>query len=170
MGEATSAVTGPGATAVARYLLDSAASMIGRYLRSTSKRDFVVIPVIILIDQAISRRRLHLAGAPLMAWGYLQYRLAGSYRSRNGGGGPGVSRPPPDRLVTSGIYRVTRNPMYTGHIIFLAGLAICTLSPAAMAIAIGVIPWFRRRIIDNERQLRLLFGEEFEQYAQVVDR
>ncbi len=145
-------------------------STVLSYLRSTSKRDFVVIPIIVLVEQAISRRRLRIAGVPLMLWGYLQYRLAGNFRSRVGGGGPGVSGPPPDHLVTSGIYRVTRNPMYAGHVIFLAGLTICTGSPIAAAITIGIVPWFRRRIIDNEEQLRELFGDEFADYAKSVGR
>lgn len=105
-----------------------------------------------------------------MIWGYLQYRLSGEYRNRIGRGGPGLSGPPPAHLVTSGIYRVTRNPMYTGHIIFLAGLTIFSGSPAAAAVAVGVVPWFRSRIIENEQQLREIFGEEFEDYAKKVAR
>jgi len=145
-------------------------STIMRYVRSTSKRDFVVIPIIVLIEQTISRRRLRFWGAPLMIWGYLQYRLSGEYRNRTGLGGPGLSGPPPEHLVTSGIYRVTRNPMYTGHIIFLAGLAIFSGSRSATAVAIGVVPWFRSRIIENEQQLRQIFGEEFGDYAEKVGR
>ncbi len=150
--------------------METVISTISSYVRSTSKRDFIVIPIIVLIEQAISRRRLRARGIPLMIWGYLQYRLAGSYRSRIGRGGPGVSGPPPERLVTSGIYAMTRNPMYLGHIIFLAGLTISTDSPIALAVTIGVIPWFRGRIIENERQLQELFGTEFDDYAARVGR
>lgn len=150
--------------------IETAASTVVRYLRSTSKRDFVAIPIMVLIEQAIARRRLRIWGIPLMIWGYAQYRLTGNYRSRVGGGGPGVSGPPPEHLVASGIYRVTRNPMYTGHVIFLAGLAISTGSPAAAAVAIGVVPWFRSRIIENEQQLREIFGTEFEDYTKKVGR
>jgi len=146
-----------------------ASTMLG-YLRSTSKRDFIVIPIIVLIEQAIARRRLRVAGVPLMIWGYLQYRLTGEYRSHIGGGGPGVSGPPPEHLVTSGIYRLSRNPMYAGHVIFLAGLTITTGSPIALVVTLGVVPWFRSRIIENEQQLRELFGEEFATYATEVGR
>ncbi len=62
-------------------------------------------------------------GLPLLAWGYLQYRLAGRFRTAHGGGGPGINVPP-TRIVTEGIYRFTRNPMYLGHMIFFVGLAI----------------------------------------------
>ena len=153
-----------------RSPLETAALMASRYLRSTSKRDFIVIPILVLIEQAISRRRMRPWGIPLMVWGYLQYRFSGNYRVRMGGGGPGVSGPPPEHLVMSGIYRVTRNPMYTGHIIFLFGLAICTSSPSAITVAFGVVPWFRQRIIENEQQLRRLFGDQFDDYATKVGR
>jgi len=141
-----------------------------KYLRSTSKRDFIVIPIAVLIEQTLSRRKVRCAGIPLMIWGYLQYHLAGSYRNRVGGGGPGISGPPPEKLVTSGIYSVTRNPMYTGHVIFLGGLAISTGSPYAFAIAIGIVPWFGTRIIDDEKQMRELFGSDYEDYAAKVSR
>jgi protein-S-isoprenylcysteine O-methyltransferase Ste14 len=59
----------------------------------------------------------------LLAWGYLQYHLGGVYRTHNGGGGPGVEIPP-DKIVDTGIYGLTRNPMYLGHLIFMTGLAI----------------------------------------------
>jgi steroid 5-alpha reductase family enzyme len=58
-----------------------------------------------------------------MLWGYLQYRLCGQYRGKRSGGGPGPEVPP-ERLVSSGIYAYTRNPMYLGHIIFLIGLTL----------------------------------------------
>jgi protein-S-isoprenylcysteine O-methyltransferase Ste14 len=96
-----------------------------RPLRSTSVRTFIVYPVVVLAWELFvndGRLRLQPWFMPLMAWGYLQYRLVGAYRIRRGGGGPGMETPP-DRLVTSGPFAFCRNPMYLGHIIFLAGLA-----------------------------------------------
>ena len=145
-------------------------STIRAYVRSTSKRDFVVIPIAVLAEQTLSQRRLRFVGVPFMAWGYLQYLLSGRYRSRLGGGGPGLSGPPPDRLVTSGIYSITRNPMYTGHVLFLAGLALSTGSPFALAVAIGVVPWFRTRITGDERRMMELFGTEYDNYCARVSR
>ena len=53
------------------------------------------------------RLRLQAGTLPLMVWGYLQYRLAGRYRLRLGGGGPGMETPP-ERLVTSGPFAFCR--------------------------------------------------------------
>src|SRR4051794_2263417 len=85
-----------------------------RWLKSTSNRTFVVYPLcVIAFEFAIHGGTLDVVpwGTVLLLWGYLQYRWAGQYRTRMGGGGPGLDVPP-DRLVTEGIYAYTRNPMY----------------------------------------------------------
>jgi protein-S-isoprenylcysteine O-methyltransferase Ste14 len=79
-------------------------------LRSTSTRTFVALPVIVLGEQAISRRRLHPQWLPVMAWGFAQYKLAGGYRLPRAGGPPGMSQGIPGTLVDSGVYAWTRNP------------------------------------------------------------
>ena len=77
---------------------------------------------------------------------------------------------PPERLVTSGIYGFTRNPMYLGHLIFLAGLALSTRSPLAAAIFCGSLPWFNARAAADERQLEARFGDEYRTYRARVPR
>ncbi|MGZ5084655.1 MAG: methyltransferase family protein, partial [Usitatibacter sp.] len=72
-------------------------------------------------------------GLALLAWGYLQYKWVGAYRTRLGGGGPGVSVPP-ERIVAEGPYRFVRNPMYLGHLIFFAGIAVTLGSWLAAAV------------------------------------
>jgi protein-S-isoprenylcysteine O-methyltransferase Ste14 len=104
-----------------------------------------------------------------MAWGYLQYRWCGGYRRPRGGGGPGTEVPP-DRLVTSGPYAIVRNPMYLGHLIFLTGLALTLRSPRAALLAAGVATWFHRRVLDDERRLHALFGDEYTAYTRRVSR
>jgi len=112
---------------------------------------------------------LDLRGLPLMAWGYLQFRVCGRYRTRLGGGGPGPGVPP-DRLVTSGPYRYTRNPMYLGHLIFLTGLAITLHSRAALVLTAGVAVWFDRRVRTDEAQLQARFGAKYAGYRRRVRR
>lgn len=38
------------------------------------------------------------------------------------------------------------------------------------SLPIGVVPWFRGRIIDDEKQMRTLFGSEYETYSAKVGR
>ena len=74
------------------------------------------------------------------------------------------------RLVTTGIYALTRNPMYLGHLIFIAGLAISLRSWIAFAVLVAYLPWFHARVRRDEARLRDLFGTEYERYAQRVKR
>jgi hypothetical protein len=115
------------------------------------------------------RLRLEPWFLPLLAWGYLQYRLVGRYRLRLGGGGPGMDTPP-ERLVTSGPFALCRNPMYLGHVIFLAGLALSLRSWLGAAIAVGTALFLQFRVRRDERRLAERFGEPYMQYCLRVKR
>jgi hypothetical protein len=131
----------------------------------------VAWPLLLLVLQAYIDQgapRLNWWAAPLLIWGYAQYRLVGRYRSRLGGGGPGLSVPP-ERLVSTGPYRVTRNPMYLGHIIYFAGLALM-FSGAAWLILAGHLIWFDRRARADEKHLIELFDAPYREYMHRVKR
>jgi protein-S-isoprenylcysteine O-methyltransferase Ste14 len=141
-----------------------------RWLKSTSNRTFVVYPVLVFVLEAVMQGgwpRIVPWFAPLLAWGYLQYRLVGNYRLARGGGGPGMSVPP-TCLVTTGPYRFMRNPMYLGHLVFMLVLVFASW-PAAALLGFHV-PWFNDRAQDDEAKLRRLFGAEYEAYAARVKR
>jgi len=143
-----------------------------RWLKSTSRRTFVLYPVCIFVFELLIRWGDPVFvpwGLPLLVWGYLQYRLGGQYRTRMGGGGPGLSNPP-ERIVDTGIYAYTRNPMYLGHLIFMAGLAITFWSLAALALLIAHLPWYQRRVRGDEAHLESLFGVAYRDYAARVKR
>ena len=143
---------------------------MGRLLSRTSTRTFVAILTVVLLEQMLSRRPLHLRWAPLLSWGYVQYRLAGTYRIVRAGGPPGMSQGQPDRLVTSGVYAHTRNPMYLGHVIFLGALTLTTRSPLALAVTTALVPWFDNRARRDEHRLSRLFGDHYDVYAAHVPR
>ena len=143
-----------------------------RWLKSTSNRTFIVWPVVLAaIETAIRGGNpiVHPAGLVLLAWGYLQYRLGGNYRTRLGGGGPGLSNPP-DRIVDTGIYGWMRNPMYLGHIIFFAGIAITLESWIAAIVFLAHLPWYEARAREDERHLAELFGDPYRDYCRRVKR
>jgi protein-S-isoprenylcysteine O-methyltransferase Ste14 len=139
-------------------------------VRSTSTRTFVVIPLVVTAEQVIRRRPLRPAWSPLLVAGYLSYRLAGAYRLRRAGGPPGMSQGMPDRLITTGPYTVTRNPMYLGHLVFLTGLTMVTRSPLAAVAAAAHVPWFSTRVRRDERRLRERFGASYDEYCARVPR
>lgn len=108
-------------------------------------------------------------GAPFLAWGYLQYKLIGIYRIGRGGGGPGM-RTLPERLVATGPYAWSRNPMYLGHIVFLIGLAVTFRSFFAAALTAATVVWFHRRVRRDETRLRAHFGQPYADYCTRVPR
>lgn len=138
----------------------------------SSTLTFLVYPVLVLVVELL----LH-HGRPLfnpwflvlMAWGYAQYRLCGRYRIRLGGGGPGMDTPP-DRLVTTGPFAFSRNPMYMGHIIFMVGLALALHSWLAAALAVFTVLRFDARIRRDEARLHARFGEPYAVYTARVRR
>ena len=143
-----------------------------RYLKSTSRRSFVVYPLMIIaLEFVLGGGVLAIVwwGLPFLAWGYLQYRFVGKYRLHLGGGGPGLDTPP-DRIVAEGPYRFLRNPMYLGHLIFIAGLGITFGSWAALVLLLVHIPWFHSRVLKDEAQLEQRFGAPYLEYKSRVKR
>ncbi len=74
-------------------------------------------------------------------------------------------------LVVSGVYRLTRNPMYVGMLFLLFGWAAWL----GHALAVLLIPVFvvyisRFQIAPEERILRSKFGEPFDAYTRRVRR
>ena len=127
----------------------------------------VLLAVEALLQQGVPR--IQPWAIPLFAWGYLQYKFVGTFRTRNGGGGPGISNPP-ERIVSSGIYRWTRNPMYLGHLIFLAGLALTLRSFVGLAVLLVHMAWFDRHARADEVRLAELFGDPYREYCRRVKR
>jgi protein-S-isoprenylcysteine O-methyltransferase Ste14 len=144
----------------------------GRLLQSTSFRTFLLYPAVVVAWELLLNQgllRLEPWFLPLLAWGYLQYRLVGRYRIRLGGGGPGMDTPP-ERLVVSGPFAWCRNPMYLGHIIFLLGLTLSLRSELAAVITLGTTVWFQFRVARDEKRLRERFGQPYVDYSGRVKR
>jgi protein-S-isoprenylcysteine O-methyltransferase Ste14 len=95
--------------------------------------------------------------------------LVGRYRLPLAGGSAGMDVPP-QRVISRGPYRFTRNPMYLGHLIFLLGLALTFWSWFAMIILAYRALWFHRRVLQDERRLEGLFGAEYAAYRSRVKR
>ncbi|MCZ6622255.1 MAG: isoprenylcysteine carboxylmethyltransferase family protein [Deltaproteobacteria bacterium] len=143
-----------------------------KFLRRTPVRTFILYPVITLAWELFlggGSLRLQPVFLFLMLWGYLQYRLCGNYRISRAGGGPGIDTPP-ERLLTSGLYSFTRNPMYLGHIVFLIGLTLTMNSLLAGLITVASMVWFHYRVLQDEHRLIGLFGQPYLDYMAAVKR
>jgi len=75
------------------------------------------------------------------------------------------------RLVTTGLYRYTRNPMYLGLLVILIGAGLLSGSLLAVAVLPGFVAYLTIfQIRPEERRLSALFGNEYERYRQEVRR
>ncbi len=74
-------------------------------------------------------------------------------------------------LVVSGIYRITRNPMYLGFLFLLLSELAWLANPVALLPAPAFVLWLNRfQIVPEERALRDAFGVEFVDYSALVPR
>ncbi len=147
-------------------------TQLTKSLHSTSFRTFFLYPIVVVAWELLLNKgelRLNPWFLPLLAWGYLQYRLIGQYRIKRGGGGPGMDTPP-DRLVTTGPFAYCRNPMYLGHVIFLLGLTLSLHSWLAALITVATTVWFQFRVQRDERRLVERFGQPYVDYCARVKR
>ncbi len=74
-------------------------------------------------------------------------------------------------LVTTGVFRVSRNPMYLGLTLILGGVAILmgSLSPWILVVLYPVL-MDRLFIVAEEERLEKKFGGEFNEYRSRVRR
>ena len=75
------------------------------------------------------------------------------------------------KLVTDGFFKITRNPMYLGMLLFLLGLSIYNgliVGLIFLPLFVGYITYFQ--IIPEENAMLEIFGEEFTLYMKKVRR
>lgn len=111
---------------------------------------------------AVAGAVLVLAGLALMALAALEMMRARTTI---------IPRNNPSALVTSGVFRISRNPIYLGDALILAGLCLRWDAPQAL-ILVPLFGWIiARRFIDGEEaRLRAAFGADYDAWAARVGR
>jgi protein-S-isoprenylcysteine O-methyltransferase Ste14 len=145
---------------------------LARWLRRTPVQTFILCPLTVLAFEYAWQGGwpdIHWWDAPIMLWGYLQYKLVGMYRGPRAGGGPGMETMP-ERILDHGPYALTRNPMYLGHIIFLIGLVVVFRSWFALLLLAARAYWFHCRVLQDEERLQAEFGAAYDAYRARVKR
>ena len=76
-----------------------------------------------------------------------------------------IPRRNPDRMVTGGAFRLSRNPIYLADVLILTGLYVAWDALYALPlIAVFIYVIQSRFILDEEKRLNDLFGAEYEAY------
>ncbi len=73
-------------------------------------------------------------------------------------------------LRTSGLFRLSRNPMYLGVYSTLLASFLYTLSPIVFVLAIFVVAVHHKIVLAEEQFLSGVFGEEYADYCRRVRR
>lgn len=132
---------------------------------------FVALAVMIawLVPWSVSGPWPAVAGGTLLCAGVLLMVLAAP--SFIAGRTTIVPHREPDALITGGLYRLTRNPIYLGDVLVLAGAALLLRAPEALVLVPPFMWVLRRRFIDpEEARLRRAFGAQFDAYARRTRR
>lgn len=109
-------------------------------------------------------------GGVLMAAGCVVLLDALVRFAREGRGTPAPVAPT-ERLVTSGLYRHTRNPMYASVLAVVVGEALLFGSPALVLYALAVGAAFHLSVVSYEEPtLRARYGAAYDAYRSAVPR
>ncbi|HQY92845.1 isoprenylcysteine carboxylmethyltransferase family protein [Caldilinea sp.] len=74
-------------------------------------------------------------------------------------------------IITTGVFSISRNPLYLGGILLLAGLALSLNAPWALMLLLpSLVACHFILIAPEERYLVAKFGEPYRQYTESVHR
>jgi protein-S-isoprenylcysteine O-methyltransferase Ste14 len=76
-----------------------------------------------------------------------------------------LPRETPSAMIDTGVYRLSRNPIYLADALFLAGAALWWDAGALPLVPLFMAVITRRFIVGEEAGLRALFGPAFDRYA-----
>ncbi len=110
----------------------------------------------------------HVLGALLMLAGLVllvtaQLQLGASWRI-------GIDEPARSALVTSGVYALSRNPIFLALLIIVAGYALLIPTVLSAALLAGTYIGIRLQIAAEEAYLVRAYGDPYRAYARRVGR
>ena len=73
--------------------------------------------------------------------------------------------PRTQHLMVDGPYKINRNPMLTGTLVYLAGAAVWLWRWQAAVVLVAFFAIMMVQVLSEERRLRRDFGEEYEEYC-----
>ena len=73
--------------------------------------------------------------------------------------------PRTQHLMVEGPYKINRNPMLTGTLVYLAGAAVWLWHWQAAVVLVAFFAIMMVQVLSEEKRLRRDFGEEYEAYC-----
>ena len=104
---------------------------------------------------------LCVAALTLLAWSLVSFGQ--SFRV-------GIDTERPDKLITTGIFAFSRNPIYVGFALILLGQFLISSTWLLLAYLLAGYWLFHRQVLREEQFLSQYYGDSFENYRQRVRR
>lgn len=82
----------------------------------------------------------------------------------------GVDATQKTTMVKSGIYKVSRNPAFLGFDLFYIGITLAFSNPLQAVYLILCIIMFHLQILEEEKFLKSVFGQEYINYKNSTGR
>jgi len=104
-----------------------------------------------------------LAGLVLSVWTIVYMRSRGKGNPMDAFGHEVAPRT--QHLMVEGPYKINRNPMLTGTLVYLVGAAVWLWTWQACAVFVVFFAIMMVQVLSEEKRLRRDFGEEYEEYC-----
>ena len=102
-----------------------------------------------------------LAGLLLFLWSLVSFKQ--SFRV-------GIDIEHPDRLITTGVFAFSRNPIYVALALILTGQFLVFSSWIFLAYLVAAAWLIHRQVLREEQYLKTRYGQEYSQYCSQVRR
>lgn len=152
----------------------------------TDKRDFILVPLVLAIAYTVLARTfglpiwdflirpfwisnipgwfgLGLCVAAIVGFALTLVSFGDSFRV-------GIDESNPDKLITGGMFAISRNPIYVCFLMFFTGLFLIHRN---IVIAVAIVLFalaIHRQILREEKFLAGHYGEDYEEYRKKVRR
>lgn len=81
---------------------------------------------------------------------------------------PGI---PTSKIISTGVFSISRNPLYLGGVFMLAGISLAFNIPWVLILLVSsIVCCHYILIVPEERYLAAKFGEQYQEYAARVHR
>ena len=82
----------------------------------------------------------------------------------------GIDVDQPGQLVTTGVFAVSRNPIYVGFFVFLVGQLLVFPNWVPLIYLVAAAGLFHRQVLREEEFMRQRYGQEYQEYCGRVGR
>lgn len=168
---------------VARSLMLRRQGVEAMHFGKLDKKDFLIPPFALFYFYMVFGGALHFPGArqvmfqsALLAWAGVSFCLgglglmAGSLVSFGRSFRVGIDNEHPDKLVTSGVFAYTRNPIYVAFACVLLGQFLIFPHWVLLVYLVAGVWLFNRQVLLEEGFLKVHYGQEYADYCSRVRR